>query len=48
MIIFYEKIRTNGKGNIRIDKDLCDDIYDLADDCLIMQIKYLPRRNELF
>ena len=48
LIIFYEKIRTNGKGTIRIDKNLCDDIYQSGDDCLIMQLKYVPRKNELF
>jgi len=48
LVIFYEKIRTNGKGTIRIDKDLCDQIYDLGDNCLITQLKYLPRKNGLF
>ena len=48
MIIFYEKIRTNGKGTIRVDRTLAEQIYDLGDNCLITQLKYNPRRNGLF
>jgi hypothetical protein len=48
LVIFYEKIRTNGKGTIRIDKCLTDDLYELGEDLLIVQIKYNPRKAELF
>ncbi len=48
MIVFYEKIRTNGKGTIRIEKTLCDHIYELSRDCLIVQIKYANRSGLLF
>ena len=29
LIVFYERIRTNGRGTIKIDKTLADDIYEL-------------------
>ncbi len=29
LIVFYEKIRTNGRGTIKIEKALADDIYEL-------------------
>ena len=48
LIVFYEKIRTNGKGTIRAEKSLCDELYGLSQDCLIVQVRYAVRREELF
>jgi hypothetical protein len=48
LIIFYEKIRTNGRGTIRIDKFLCDNLFELSEDFLIVQLNYFPKKDELF
>ena len=48
MIVMYQKIRTNGKGSIRIDKALCDELYEIGEDFLIAQMKYSPRKSQLF
>jgi len=40
LVIFYEKIRTNGRGTIKIDKSLCDQLYELSEDFLIVQMTY--------
>lgn len=46
--MFYEKIRTNGKGTIRVDKSLCEELYGLSQDYLIVQVRYAVRREEIF
>jgi hypothetical protein len=48
LIIFYEKIRTNGRGTIRIDKNFADDIYELEKDIITAQIKYTSKKDKLF
>ena len=48
LIIFYEKIRTNGRGTIRIDKSLCDQLYELSEDFLIVQMTYTEKKDDLF
>lgn len=48
LIVFYEKIRTNGRGTIRIDKTLCDHLYEISQDYLILQIKNTSKKNDLF
>ena len=48
LIIFYEKIRTNGRGTIRIDKTLCDQLYELSEDFLIVQMTYTEKKDDLF
>lgn len=40
LVIFYEKIRTNGRGTIKIDKSLCDQLYELTEDYIIVQMTY--------
>lgn len=48
VVVFYEKIRTNGRGTIRIDRQLADNLYELERTILIAQLKYTFRRDELF
>jgi hypothetical protein len=48
VVVFYEKIRTNGRGTIRIDRQLTDSLYELERTILIAQLKYTFRRDELF
>lgn len=48
LIVFYEKIRTIGRGTIKIDKVLADDLYNLEKDVLICQMKYAAKKDSLF
>lgn len=48
LVIFYEKIRTNGRGTIKIDKSLCDQLYELSEDFLIVQMTYSQKKDDLF
>lgn len=48
LIVFYEKIRTNGRGTIRIDKILCDHLYEISQDYLILQTKNASKKSDLF
>jgi len=48
LVIFYEKIRTNGRGTIKIDKSLCDNLYELGQDFLIAQMNYSAKKDELY
>jgi hypothetical protein len=43
MIIFYEKIRTNGLGTIKLNKNLADKIYELEADYLMCRVSYSAR-----
>ncbi len=47
LVVFYEKVRTNGRGTIRIDKELSEQIYELERDVIVTQIKYTPRNDTL-
>ena len=48
LVVFYEKIRTIGRGTIKIDKALADDLYNLEKDALICQMKYTAKKDSLF
>lgn len=47
IIIFYEGIRTNGLGTIKISKNISDKLYELEKDYMICKFTYSPR-DELF
>jgi hypothetical protein len=43
VIIFYENIRTNGLGTIKISKTLSEKLYSIEQDYLVCKITYTPR-----
>lgn len=48
LVVFYEKIRTIGRGTIKIDKALADDLYNFEKDVLVCQMKHTAKKDSLF